>query len=150
MLQRLEKTVLAVNTDREMRRIYDKQLPEGQLDIPPYDGTGATAVKLSATIFARNWRRSWLFRFDSPKAQAFRESLVVPTVDITTFTVKELAAYAANLGIDVPNRITKTELIALIEAAVSAPVADETDPIDNSVDSEDGDAGQEETSDETD
>lgn len=128
MLQRLVRDIVVVNTDREPRRIYDRQLPTEYIDIPPYDGTPATEVSLSAPMFARNWRRSWLWRADSKQAQAVRDGLAGAVEEGSGFngmTVKELGEYAASLGIDVPNRIKKDELIALIETAVAAPVGEE-------------------------
>lgn len=46
------------------------------------------------------------------------------TIDLATATVPTLRAYATELGIDVPAKIKRADIVALIESASVATVAD--------------------------
>lgn len=82
MLTRLEKYIEVINTDPEVRRIYDAQLPNGQIDIQP-----GQVVAIPGPVFQRNYRKLWLKRAANVTAKPATQE--IPAVEETPAEVAE-------------------------------------------------------------
>lgn len=110
----LEKWVSVTNISGEDKRLYDRQLPNGFIDIP----AGGEA-SLPAPVFQRNWRTSWFIRTENiPKPEIDSEE-AEPVVKMAA-----LRAKANELGIKFPVGTTKEEAMQLIAAVSEVPEND--------------------------
>jgi hypothetical protein len=70
MLPGVVYSIRAVNTDSVAHSLADRDVENGRLDFPPYDGTPGTVVVLSKSVFDRHCGRGWLNREEYAKTLA--------------------------------------------------------------------------------
>ena len=67
MLPTVVRSIRAVNTDSIGHPLVDRDVENGRVDFPPYDGTDATVVVLGASVFGRHCGMKWLNREEYAK-----------------------------------------------------------------------------------